>query len=217
MTQEQEFSWFTRLWRGDIGLSKVFWIYGVAVIIFLWLVFAGVLYRLAIGGVDKTLFPGLLLLSLLIGYQILVSVGVWRSAGNYSGKRVWAFLARSTTVLAGILLLANIWVMAQVFRLDAHDPSRNSANVAAHIDRKPELPFSGFWKGECGEDFGLAIEPSPNGSNYSVSFCGPGGCFKPGTYRPDTSLINDPKYKIVDNNTIEVSSRDGFSRYVRCQ
>lgn len=82
----------------------------------------------------------------------------------------------------------------------------------------PSHPYAGFWKEPgCADDFGLAISPAGPGM-YSVSFCGPGGCFWPGTYRPDTSLVGDPNYRILDNDTIETRLIDGqtFSKSVRC-
>jgi len=76
-------------------------------------------------------------------------------------------------------------------------------------------PLAGFWKEPgCSDRFGLAIAPA--GELYSVSFCGPGGCFEPGTYRPNTTIVHDVTYHVIDNNTIEVKGRDGFSTYVRC-
>jgi hypothetical protein len=79
----------------------------------------------------------------------------------------------------------------------------------------PTHPLAGFWKEpDCSDRFGLAIAPA--GHDYSVSFCGPGGCFAPGTYRRNTGLFHDPAYHIVDNDTIEIKGRDGFSTYVRC-
>jgi hypothetical protein len=53
---------------------------------------------------------------------------------------------------------------------------------------------------------------------YYVSFCGPGGCFAEGTYRPETPLYGDPSYRIVDTNTIEVQGWIGtWEKYVRCR
>lgn len=78
-------------------------------------------------------------------------------------------------------------------------------------------PLAGFWKdGHCDDEFGLAIAPA--GPNlYSVSFCGPGGCFEPGTYRPNTPIVGDSEYRVMDDNTISVSTKDGeFQRYSRC-
>lgn len=82
-------------------------------------------------------------------------------------------------------------------------------------------PYAGFWKSnDCTDRWGLAISPSSSPGLYSVSFCGPGGCFTPGTYRPETTLTNDEKYWVIDVNTIEVGGcgkfEGSFTRYVRC-
>jgi hypothetical protein len=81
----------------------------------------------------------------------------------------------------------------------------------------PSHPLSGFWKdGHCDDEFGLFIAPAGD-DQYSVSFCGPGGCFQPGTYRPITSIVGDPAYRVNGANEIEVASDDGsFQRYIRC-
>ncbi len=92
-----------------------------------------------------------------------------------------------------------------------HDPHREAEISAITTEAHP---FAGFWKEDCAHNFGLAIAPS--GHMYSVSFCGPGGCFEPGTYRRDTAIEGDPMYKVVDQNTIMVEGREGFYRYVRC-
>ncbi len=39
-----------------------------------------------------------------VPYNIVVSVGVWRSAATYSGERRWADLARIATIVGMILL-----------------------------------------------------------------------------------------------------------------
>lgn len=76
--------------------------------------------------------------------------------------------------------------------------------------------FTGFWKGDCSEAFGLQIMPA-NETEYSVSFCGPGGCFEPGTYRPNTTINDDELYKVVDSSHIKVWGRDGWSDYYKCE
>ena len=84
----------------------------------------------------------------------------------------------------------------------------------------PDFPYAGFWKPhDCTPAFGLAIAPTTSKGVYSVSFCGPGGCFQPGTYRPNTRLLGDDKYWVIDMDTIEVLKCDGSTqavRYVRC-
>lgn len=96
---------------------------------------------------------------------------------------------------------------------DTHDPLRTAEKSAIAA---PSHPYAGFWKRPgCTDDFGLAIAPAGAGL-YSVSFCGPGGCFKPGTYRPNTPLVGDSEYRPLDKDTIEVNGLDGFAKYVRC-
>ncbi|HLA79120.1 MAG TPA: hypothetical protein VJU18_16200 [Vicinamibacteria bacterium] len=67
----------------------------------------------------------------------------------------------------------------------------------------------------CDDDFGLKIEPAA-GDLYPISFCGPGGCFEPGTYRPNSPIFGDQAYRVIDGNTLEVLGGDGFSKYYRC-
>jgi len=80
---------------------------------------------------------------------------------------------------------------------------------------KPKPDLSGFWKDHCEDDFGLRIDAA-GGGLYSISFCGPGGCFEPGTYRPNSSIFGDESYRVVDADTVEVLGHDGFTTYYRC-
>ena len=75
-------------------------------------------------------------------------------------------------------------------------------------------PYGGFWKERAQDEFGLAIGPA-GADSYYVSFCGPGGCFAKGEYRPITKLAGDPGYRIVDSNTIELNGKDGFTAFHR--
>lgn len=111
-----------------------------------------------------------------------------------------------TLVLAVITLVAGGSIAADL------DKGRAAEKAAV---ASPTHPYAGFWKQPgCADRFGLAI--APEGPLYSVSFCGPGGCFAPGTYRPNTKLSGDSGYRIIDKDTIEVSTAFGFTRYVRC-
>ena len=77
-------------------------------------------------------------------------------------------------------------------------------------------PYAGFWKEDnCDDPWGWAIGPIAD-YKYYISFCGPGGCFKEGTYRPSTSIVNDPQYKVVDDNTIMFKSQEVWSTHIRC-
>jgi hypothetical protein len=77
--------------------------------------------------------------------------------------------------------------------------------------------YTGFWKGSCDDAFGIQIKPHRD-HLYSVSFCGPGGCFEPGTWTPDTKIDGDSKYKVFSSTEIGIKQKDGkgFFKYVRC-
>jgi hypothetical protein len=95
-------SLISRLWLGELPLQEAFWNWA----------FAG---GLIVNLVSSLLFLVLmmadqLILALGVGYglsvpyNVLVSVGVWRSAARYDGDPRWAELAKIATVVGMILL-----------------------------------------------------------------------------------------------------------------
>jgi hypothetical protein len=80
---------------------------------------------------------------------------------------------------------------------------------------KSSTDFTGFWKGNCTDAFGVQIKKQ-TGNLYSVSFCGPGGCFAPGEWTPNTTIIGDTKYRVVDPTTIEIGNGQNWTRYIKC-
>ncbi|MBG0789473.1 MAG: hypothetical protein H0S80_03130 [Desulfovibrionaceae bacterium] len=91
---------FKRLWRGEIGLARTFWIYGFAVGFCLRLI---PLLLVGLLGPNPAFVLALMVYALfLIAYQVFIAVAIWRSAGRYQGNRAWAFLAKAMVVL-GIL------------------------------------------------------------------------------------------------------------------
>jgi hypothetical protein len=75
--------------------------------------------------------------------------------------------------------------------------------------------FTGLWKVNCTDAFGVQIKKqAPN--LFSVSFCGPGGCFAPGEWLPNTPIVGDPKYRVLNPTTIEIGHEQGWTRYTRC-
>jgi len=78
-----------------------------------------------------------------------------------------------------------------------------------------EFPLAGFWKTHATNDWGMAVAPVRKG-RYSISFCGPGGCFTPGTYRPNSKIHGDKWYRVIDGNTMDLRDHYGrFDRYYR--
>jgi hypothetical protein len=152
-----------------------------------------------------------------IAYGIAAAVPVWRSAANYSKGKVAKFAARGIVTLFAVTQVASVGAVAYTLgsiKLGV-DPTHDSDRLAEKkaIPSKSH-PMAGFWKSSPNDNFGLAISPA-EGRLYSVAFCGPGGCFKPGTYRPNTPLVGDDDYQVVSNDTLLVHGRDGWSTYKR--
>jgi hypothetical protein len=208
-------NWIRRVWRGEAALVVVFWLYGVlAVVVANALVGMASIPLASLGPIAVLAFLGASTL-LLLTYQALVLVGIWRSAGRYPGWRPWAWLARAVVVLGCGFFGVAVWSgIIAPFR--SHDSSRNSRNAAGTLRHDPAYPLTGFWKESCSTTFGLLVEPASAPGKYSVSFCGPGGCFTPGSYRPDTPIAGDSAYRVIDANHLEVQGQDGFSKYIRC-
>lgn len=95
---------------------------------------------------------------------------------------------------------------------------RNPPDPNWHIEREAQPskthPLGGFWKHDIRHDHGIAIGTADD-NRYFISFCGPGGCFEKGKYRPNSSIEGDAHYRVIDNNTIEIEGKKGFTRYVR--
>jgi hypothetical protein len=205
-----------KLWRGELTLREAFWIWGVVGTVALSLGSQFLVSRLiAAGFVSGLLALGITLIVVGVGYLVLVSVGIWRSAGRYAGPKVWLWASRGIVIAVVALNVSLLVGGTMQLGRDTNDPGKTSCNIQDSLKPTADYPFVGFWERSCSDGFGLAIDAQKDGF-YSVSFCGPGGCFKPGTYRPNTRLAGDSNYKILDTDTIEVLGSDGFSRYVRC-
>lgn len=91
-----------------------------------------------------------------------------------------------------------------------------ACSLAAIAASPPAIDFTGMWKSDCSDNFGFQIKSA--GENlYSVSFCGPGGCFLPGTYRPNTPIIGDPLYEQVIPSKLRLKQADGtFTLATKC-
>jgi len=93
-----------RLWRGELPLGEAFW--G-------WAVLGGLLVNLGTSlGFYLLLIEDLLIPALLVGYglslpyNLIVVVGVWRSANAYDGDKTWADLAKIVTLVGMAVLSA---------------------------------------------------------------------------------------------------------------
>jgi hypothetical protein len=182
----------SRLWRGEVSFGAAFWLLGVLLTP---LVCWGALRigpRLALG---RSTYP--VILAFLIGYGVLVSVAIWRSSARSATQRVWVYGARAAVALAWLVVVGLGGLAIVMFRPDF---ATTSYTVQAELQPDPELPYIGFWKGNCDENFGLAVQKA-SADTYFVRFCGPGGCFGKTRFMR-TNLVKDPRYKILDQDTL---------------
>lgn len=94
------------LWRGNYALGKTYWLFGLL---------GGIALGLTVGlGIAFTQsgFLALSGMAALWAWQVFISVAIWRSAGKYTGPRIWAVLARLALVLGFLQLVG---ATAEVF------------------------------------------------------------------------------------------------------
>lgn len=91
-----------RLWRGELPLNETFWTWAVIGGIAVNLVTSGLL--LALIAADRPVAALIVGYGPSVPYNILATVGVWRSAGRYTGDPRWAELARIVTLVGMVLL-----------------------------------------------------------------------------------------------------------------
>jgi hypothetical protein len=78
----------------------------------------------------------------------------------------------------------------------------------------PSRNFTGFWKTDCDNAFGLQIMREGSAGKYSVVFCGPGGCGD-STGRK-TFITKDSHYQVNSEDELKVASGEGWETYHRC-
>ncbi len=94
-----------RLWRGELPLSEAFWTWAVIVgLVVNVTTTLGFLFLLTQRQTVAALVVGH---GIAVPYNIVATVGVWRSAGRDAGSPARARLVRAVTV-AGMLLLSVI-------------------------------------------------------------------------------------------------------------
>ncbi len=200
------------LWKGDVPLWKTFWLFGI--VGFPVLSYAIDFLNLALikNIPSASIYFVYAFAAISVVYLCFLLVAIWKSSTKYPGPITWNYLSKLAVIS---VVAANVYSFYLVATIDTNDPGKDSFNIESALHYDENYPYVGFWKRRCSEGFGLSIDKASD-SYYSVSFCGPGGCFKPGTYRPNTSLIDDPNYRIISEDEIEVKGSDGFSKYHRC-
>ena len=79
----------------------------------------------------------------------------------------------------------------------------------------PSKDFTGFWKENCEDAFGLQIMHYGTDGKYSVVFCGPGGCGEQDESR-STFITKDKTYQVISEDEIRTPHGDGWDTYYKC-
>jgi uncharacterized RDD family membrane protein YckC len=128
----------------------------------------------------------------------------------------WTWTASLAVPICFMLFFILPSYKAFLKKKDSVDHTKNSQIIAASLKPDKSFPFIGFWKKDCKDHVGLAIDKTDDGK-YSVSFCTSTDCKKPGTDMPNTRLIDDPRYRIINKDAIDVAIvGDYYWHYYRC-
>jgi hypothetical protein len=193
-----------RLLKGEVSLPATFWLYGVLLTSGVWWATWHMGRWLELG---RLRYP--IILAILVGSALLASVAIWRSSTRSSARRVWVYGAK---IAVGLGWLVAGLVAAGVVILRP-DLETTSYTIQSELHPDPALPYIGFWKADCEDDFGIAIQRAAAGA-YFVRFCGPGGCFGKTPFTR-TSFVNDARYRILGRDTIGVRIVPGRQRTLK--
>lgn len=103
---ESSDGFFGKLARGDYGLAKTYWLFGVLV---------GVIVTILCSIIKS---PGMIAIAFLAytAYEIPVIMGIWRSATKYTGTKAWAVLAKVACVLGPLMLVAGLFAIVGLMK-----------------------------------------------------------------------------------------------------
>ena len=97
---------FGRLWRGQVGLARTFWLYGVVASAIL----SQLAFRLNVIRPPRSAWIDIAAraVTFISGvYLLFIAVAIWRSADRYPGPAVWPILAKLSVVAVVAVMLAH--------------------------------------------------------------------------------------------------------------
>lgn len=109
-----------KLYKGKYSLSKSYWLFGNVVPLILFTLILISIFVFSNDPLNKlrslnfrpettfSLITTVILSLVTLVYIIISTIGVWRSASKYQGKKIWPILAKITIVIAFISYLNDI-------------------------------------------------------------------------------------------------------------
>lgn len=95
----------TKLWRGRYSLVISYWLFGVL---------GNALLSIPAALIDLTSSPEKqwAFLTITLAYTVFVNVGIWRSATNYLGLKLWKILTKITVIISTSLTIITLTTLA---------------------------------------------------------------------------------------------------------
>jgi hypothetical protein len=107
--KDKQAGFVRRLFQGDISLPITYWIFNVL---------AGVVFQVVLKIIELNYFDitttkigawsVIGFYWFVVGYSIFILIAIWRSAGKYQGRAIWAGLSRVAVVLGTFGLVGNL-------------------------------------------------------------------------------------------------------------
>jgi hypothetical protein len=88
----------SKLWRGEYSLVKTYWLFAILVNIVLGIPI-NLYNNVSTGTQVATLYYFLVYLFFFVGYNIVVSVALWRSASAYTGINFWKYICKFFAII----------------------------------------------------------------------------------------------------------------------
>ncbi len=101
-TEKTSSNGLLKLLRGELGLTITFWIFGVLIGALLFFL------TITIGLIEEDLI--MFFLSIWVGYQFIITIGVLRSCKYYQGEKIWPVLAIIVS-LGFSALMGFVWLI----------------------------------------------------------------------------------------------------------
>ena len=108
-------NYIKKFWNGDISLVISYWVIGVIlnVIVSFTMGFVVTFFLLLLDSSETSI--NIVLNLFIIAWVIFLTVGIWRSANKYQGKKIWANLTKIILIIGIIYLLVDTIVNPNLF------------------------------------------------------------------------------------------------------
>lgn len=139
-----------RVWMGEAGLARTYWLFGVI---------GSFVWGLLLGGVKPGSILAIVGVVLFLVYIVMVNVGTWRAASRYDGPRAWAILAKMA--VAAIPALIVVGTIAAIV-IPATNSTKEQGPWLEH-QQKSEYPGLVPFNGQLDKPSAQEAKKSPCG------------------------------------------------------